>query len=110
MFNLLLKKNFDSEHMLMNTTSNWFINSRNQMIRYSSPFRGMLWKIQSGIVPPLFYVIIAEKDKLKALKQFIMCPRNTVDQDCLQNAVVDPNVQSQQMYPVWLNTEDLMPM
>ena len=35
----------------------------------------MLWKIQSGIVPPLFYLIIAEKDKLKALKEF-MCPQN----------------------------------
>ena len=64
-------------------------------------FRGMLWKVQSGIVPPLFYVIIAEKDKLKALREF-MRSRNAVE----QNTAVNPNVQSQQMYPVWLNTLD----
>ena len=58
----------------------------------------MLWKIQSGIVPPLFYVIIAEKDKMKTLKEF-MCPRleNAVDPDYRNNAVGLQNVQSQQM-------------
>ena len=61
----------------------------------------MLWKVQSGIVPPLFYVIIAEKDKLKALREF-MRSRNAAE----QNTAVNPNVQSQQMYPVWLNTLD----
>ena len=61
----------------------------------------MLWKVQSGIVPPLFYVIIAEKEKLKALREF-MRSRNAAE----QNTAVNPNVQSQQMYPVWLNTLD----
>ena len=42
--------------------------------------RFMLWKIQSGIVPPFFYVAIAEKDKLKTLKG-ILCARkqNTIE-------------------------------
>ena len=66
---------------------------------FVSGFRAMLWKTQSGIIPPLFYLVIAEKDKLKAAKK-LMCPRKAVE----PNSVVDPNVQSQQMYPVWLNT------
>ena len=49
----------------------------------------MLWKIQSGIAPPFFYVVIAEKEKLKTLRVFLF-PK-------IQNAV-DPNVQSHQMY------------
>ena len=36
-----------------------------------SPTRYMLWKIQSGIAPPFFYVIVAEQDKLKTLKSFV---------------------------------------
>ena len=36
-----------------------------------SPTRYMLWKIQSGIAPPFFYVIVAEQDKLKTLKSFL---------------------------------------
>lgn len=47
--------------------------------------RYMLWKIQSGTVPPFFYVVIAEKEKLNTLRGFL-CPQ-------LQNAV-EPNVQS----------------
>ena len=31
-------------------------------------FRYMVWKIQSGIVPPFYYLIISEKEKLKLLK------------------------------------------
>ena len=60
--------------------------------------RDMLWKIQSGIVPPLFYVIIAEKDKMRTFKEF-MCPRlkNAVDPDYRNNALGLQNVQSQQM-------------
>ena len=51
----------------------------------------MLWKIQSGIAPPFFYVVIAEKEKLKTLRVFLF-PQ-------IVNAV-DPNVvQSHQMYP-----------
>ena len=43
------------------------------------PFtRFMLWKIQSGIFPPFFYVAIAEKDKLKTLKG-ILCAREKSD-------------------------------
>ena len=58
----------------------------------------MLWKIQSGIVPPLFYVIIAEKDKMRTFKE-LMCPRlkNAVDPDYRNNAVVLQNVQSHEM-------------
>ena len=53
--------------------------------------RYMLWKIQSGIAPPFFYVVIAEKEKLKTLRVFLF-PQ-------IVNAV-DPNVvQSHQMYP-----------
>ena len=52
----------------------------------------MLWKIQSGIAPPFFYVVIAEKEKLKNLKVFLFGPK-------IKNTV-DPNVQSYQMYPV----------
>ena len=39
----------------------------------------MFWKIQSGIVPPFFYVIIGEKEKLKLLRN-LLCPerQNTV--------------------------------
>ena len=39
----------------------------------------MFWKIQSGIVPPFFYVIIGEKEKLKLLRD-LFCPerQNTV--------------------------------
>ena len=37
---------------------------------YLISFRYMLWRNQSGICPPFFYVIIAEKDKLKSLKEF----------------------------------------
>ena len=44
-----------------------------------SPTRYMLWKIQSGIAPPFFYVIVAEQDKLKTLRSFL-CREN-------QNAV-----------------------
>ena len=57
---------------------------------FVSGFRAMLWKTQSGIIPPLFYLVIAEKDKLKAVKE-LMCPKNAVD---------PANVQSQRMYPV----------
>ena len=55
-------------------------------------FRWMLWKIQSGIAPPFLYVVIGERDKLKALSVFLFPPR-------IHNTV-DPNVQSHQMYPV----------
>ena len=41
-----------------------------------SPTRYMLWKIQSGIAPPFFYVVVAEQDKLRS----ILCRQN-------QNAV-----------------------
>ena len=51
-------------------------------------FRWMLWKVQSGIAPPFFYVIIAEKDTLKTWRASL-CPKS-------QNTIV-PNVQ---MYPV----------
>ena len=53
--------------------------------------RYMLWKIQSGIAPPFFYVIVAEKDKLNTLRGFL-CPQ-------IQNAV-QPIVPSTQMYTV----------
>ena len=33
--------------------------------------RYMLWKIQSGIAPPFFYVVVAEQDKLKTLRSFL---------------------------------------
>ena len=58
-----------------------------------NPFltRYMLWKILSGIAPPLFYVIVAEKDKLITLRGFL-CPQ-------IQNAV-QPIVPSTQMYTV----------
>ena len=42
-------------------------------------FRYMFWKIQSGIVPPFFYVIIGEKEKLKLLRNLLSPERqNTV--------------------------------
>ena len=50
-------------------------------------FRWMLWKVQSGIAPPFFYVIIAEKDTLKTWRG--ICPKS-------QNTI-EPNVE---MYPV----------
>ena len=56
-------------------------------------FRWMLWKIQSGIAPPFFYVVIAEKDKLKTLRDSVRVFLR------IQNTV-DPNVYSDQMYPV----------
>ena len=46
-------------------------------------FRWMLWKVQSGIAPPFFYVIIAEKDTLKTWRASL-CPKN-------QNTI-EPNV------------------
>ena len=39
----------------------------------------MLWKIQSGIAPPLFYVIVAEQEKLKTLRCFLSQTRNAVE-------------------------------
>ena len=39
----------------------------------------MFWKIQLGIVPPFFYVIIGEKEKLKLLRNLLSPERqNTV--------------------------------
>ena len=54
--------------------------------------RYMLWKIQSGIAPPFFYVIVAEKDKLNTLRGFL-CPQI---QNVVQPIVHQPN----QMYTV----------
>ena len=36
-----------------------------------SSTRYMLWKIQSGIAPPFFYVVVAEQEKLKTLRSFL---------------------------------------
>ena len=66
-----------------------------------------MWKIQSGIAPPLFYLIVAEKEKLKNLKlslkenlkrlklslrDLLLCPKT-------QNTV-EPIVQSTRMYAI----------
>ena len=65
-----------------------------------------MWKIQSGIAPPLFYLIVAEKEKLKSLKlslkenlkrlklslRDLLCPKT-------QNTV-EPIVQSTRMYAI----------
>ena len=60
----------------------------------------MLWKIQSGIAPPFFYVVIAEKDKLKTLKDSVRDKLKTLRVFPKIKNTVDPNVQSHQMYPV----------
>ncbi len=54
-----------------------------------------MWNIQSGIAPPLFYLIVAEKEKLKSLKlslRDLLCPKT-------QNTV-EPIVQSTRMYAI----------
>ena len=56
------------------------------MTLISIHFRYMFWKIQSGIVPPFFYVFIGEKEKLKLLRNSL-CPKK-------QN-MVQPTVQAE---------------
>ena len=45
--------------------------------------RFLLWKTESGIVPPIFYVIVGERSRFKSFKDWL-CPQ-------VQNAV-DPNL------------------
>ena len=42
--------------------------------------RFLLWKTESGIVPPIFYVLVGERSRLKSFKE-CLCPQvqNTVD-------------------------------
>ena len=67
---------------------------------YLISFRYMLWRNQSGICPPFFYVIIAEKDKLKSLKEFFGLK--------IKNAV-GPLVLQEQVHTVncWINVKNL---
>ena len=60
----------------------------------------MLWRNQSGICPPFFYVIIAEKDKLKSLKDFFgLKMKNSVGPLVLQEQVHTVNC--------WINVKNL---
>ena len=45
------------------------------------PTRYMLWKIQSGIAPPFFYVVVAEQDKLRS---FLCCQNQNAVQPIAQ--------------------------
>lgn len=67
---------------------------------YLISFRYMLWRNQSGICPPFFYVIIAEKDKLKSLKEFFGLK--------IKNAV-GPLVLQEQVHTVncWIHVKNL---
>ena len=67
---------------------------------YLISFRYMLWRNQSGICPPFFYVIIAEKDKLKSLKDFFgLKMKNSVGPLVLQEQVHTVNC--------WINVKNL---
>ena len=67
---------------------------------YLISFRYMLWRNQSGICPPFFYVIIAEKDKLKSLKNFFgLKMKNSVGPLVLQEQVHTVNC--------WINVKNL---
>ena len=41
---------------------------------YLFSFRLLLWKAEAGIVPPILYVLIGEREMLKNLRQSL-CPR-----------------------------------
>ena len=51
--------------------------------------RLLIWKSGSRIAPPVFYVLIGERERLKELK-ICLCPKN-------QNSV-DPNIEANQTY------------
>ena len=63
---------------------------------FCSFLREIWCKIQYGIVPPLFYLIVAEKSKLR---RGLVCCR------LRQNSVSPVTVHSQQMFPGWLNSD-----
>ena len=51
--------------------------------------RLLIWKSGSRIAPPVFYVLIGERERLKELK-ICLCPK-------IQNSV-DPNIEANQTY------------